>query len=285
MGEGWTCPRCSAVNVEASLVCANCGLTRPDDAGAMEPGAEAGAQATDDGIIRAGEPYPYNRPSTTGDPSMRDPWQPTAPSEGWPAATTSAAADDQAAAPSPDTEGIPGWVPPQGVEGGPPAPLPLWRRIPIGWLIVLVIVGGGAAVGWYLSVGRGSSGEITKAGDLHAKDLRVGDCFDLKDATSDTVGDVTAVPCTTEHQYELFYTGSMPDGDYPGDPGFKTYVQANCIPAFATYVGTQFDDSALDVYWLQPTGNGWSNDDHSVQCAVYHPEKDRLTGSLKGSNQ
>ncbi len=62
---------------------------------------------------------------------------------GWAAPTTPAAA--QPATPS-AAEGYSGWVPPAGTPDAPPAPavaVPLWRRLPIGWLLVGVIVAAG----------------------------------------------------------------------------------------------------------------------------------------------
>jgi hypothetical protein len=266
--EAWSCPRCSSTNFASSQACWNCGQTRPAEP--AQPAVEVPiADSAADDAARAGEAYPYTPPGPTTDPTAgTPPWQAAASTEG-------------------DAESpVSGWVP--AAEYQPPPPpgsVPFWRRIPIGWLIVLVVIGGGAVVGWYFAADRGSGGEITKAGDLEAKDLRVGDCFDLKDPASDEVGDVTAVPCTDEHEFELFFAASLPEGEFPGDPAFKTYVQANCFPAFATFVGTPYDDSELDVYWLQPTDDGWRDGDRSVQCAVYHPRIHRLKESLKGSNQ
>jgi Septum formation len=265
MGEAWTCPRCSSTNFASSVVCWNCGLERPAVASPPAAAVPEGQPDSDaETVSRAGEafPYPGSGVPTNGEPPATPPASPTDPGS------------------------IPGWVPATEYQAQPAArPVPLWRRIPIGWLIVLVFIVGGAAVGWYFSAGRGSEGQITKSGDLEAKDLRVGDCFDLKDPSADTIGDVTALPCSADHEFELFYSGSMPEGAFPGDPGFKTYVQSNCFPAFAAYVGTAYDDSELDVYWLQPTDDGWRDGDRSVQCAVYHPRIHRLKESLKGSNQ
>ena len=289
MGEAWSCPRCSSTNFASSVVCWNCGTTRPEQPAPPAADAPAEPPAVDDGAARAGEAYPYTTPSgATVPPETQPPsWQAGASTGAWPTARGTPADGSTTDAPSGTTGASPvsGWVPPGELQTPPAGPVPLWRRIPLGWLIVLVFIVGGAAVGWYFSAGRGSGGEITKAGDLQAKDLRVGDCFDLKDPSSDTVGDVTAVPCSKEHEFELFFTASMPEGTFPGDPGFKTYVQANCFPAFASYVGTAYDDSNLDVYWLQPTAEGWGDGDRSVQCAVYHPRIHRLTDSLTGSNQ
>jgi Septum formation len=182
-------------------------------------------------------------------------------------------------APPTDPAAIPGW-------SGAEAPRRSWfQRIPAGWLVVAVLVVGGALVGWYVNAGRSSSGDITKAGDLNATDLRVGDCFDLKDPNVDTIDDVRALPCTTEHTYELFFRGTMPDGDYPTDDAFDAWMSANCVPAFGTYVGRAYGQSTLEVYYLVPSDDAWRSGDRSIQCAVYPSNNAHPTTSLKGSQQ
>ena len=167
----------------------------------------------------------------------------------------------------------------------PAAPTPLWRRIPLRLVIVAVIIGGGAIVGRYANAGRSSTGEITKGGDLTSNELRVGDCWDLKDPAAETIGDVTARPCTEAHEYEVFYAASMPGGAYLAEDAFGSYVQNNCEPAFATYVGKNYQDSELDIFWLYPTDDGWTSGDRTVECSAYHPRIHCLTASVKGSNQ
>jgi hypothetical protein len=151
--------------------------------------------------------------------------------------------------------------------------------------VVGVLVVGGALVGWYVNAGRSSSGDINKAGDLNATDLRVGDCFDLKDPNVDTIEDVRAVPCTTEHSYELFFRGTMPESDYPTDDAFDAWMSANCVPAFDTYVGRPYQQSTLGVYYLVPSDDAWRSGDRSIQCALYPSNNAHPTTSLKGSQQ
>jgi putative regulator of septum formation len=303
MNDGWTCPECATANRASSVVCGNCGHVRPDlDRTQLFPAAPSQVQAApvvpDDaardsaavaaagGIpgwtptgappevvtpeAMAAEPAPLPESSTWGTAAE-------APSSGGGPTATEWSAPPTAQLSDPSA--IPGW------SVAAPASLPLWRRIPLGWLIVGGFVLIGAVAGWYFNASRSSTGEISKAGDLQAVDLRVGDCFDLKDASADTIDNVRALPCTSEHQYELFFVGAMPGGDYPTDAAFEGYVSDNCTPAFASYIGTSFEVSALDVYWLQPTADSWKSGDRSVQCAVFDKAHDRLTRSLKGSQE
>jgi hypothetical protein len=159
------------------------------------------------------------------------------------------------------------------------------RRVPIGWLAPIAIVVGIAGVGAYFAAGRSETGEIDRAGDLHAAELRVGDCFDLKDPAAEEVGDVHAVPCDVAHEFETFHSDSLPTGAFPDDDAFSTYVNDNCLPAFAEYIGLSYEESVYEVRWFQPTQEAWDSGDRSVQCAAYHPRLHRLTASIRGSMQ
>jgi hypothetical protein len=145
----------------------------------------------------------------------------------------------------------------------------------------LVLVG--AVVGWYFigvnttttgapnttvtvtqraDASRSATGESGLSGSWHdyklrVVDRRVGDCFDLNDPSADEIEDVKAVPCTTKHEFEVFYVGAMGEGSYPTDDAFGTYVTQNCTPAFGAYIGKAYDDSDLFIYWLVPTDDAW----------------------------
>ena len=167
----------------------------------------------------------------------------------------------------------------------PAAPVPFWRRIPIGLVVFVILFAGARLSGLVLDADRAETGEVAKPGDLTAIDLRVGDCFDLKDPQAEQIGDVAARPCAQPHEFEMFFTGSMPEGTFPGQSVFEEFMNTNCMPAFSAYVGKRYEDSELDMYWLAPSVEGWAQGDRSVQCAVFHPRIHQLTESLKGSAQ
>jgi hypothetical protein len=248
MAKGWKCDRCSAQNDEAAYNCSNCGLIRGS---VVVPGTYPPVQPN---VLFA----PATEPEPAAPPSDIPP---AAQGVGAPLATD--------------------WVTP------PPADQrstrPIWRRIPIRLAIIGVIIVAGAIAGFITNASRSSTGDITKSGDLVSNDLRVGDCWDLKDPSADVVDNVVARPCSQEHEYEVFFIGSPTTTDYPGEAGFTTYVSDNCAPAFDAYVGKAYADSELDIFWLYPNSDGWTSGDRSVECSVYHPRVHRLTGSLKGS--
>ena len=168
------------------------------------------------------------------------------------------------------------WTPPQA------KPRPTWLQLALrfAWIPVVLIV---LAVGWYFSARRDESGQIANVGDLQVQDLRVGDCFDLKDPEAVEVSEVEAKPCTDAHEYELFHVASMPDGEFPSDAAVDTFVEAECVTAFSQYVGMDYAQSALYFSWFAPSTETWSDGDRDVQCAAYDPNDTELTSSVRNA--
>jgi hypothetical protein len=280
MAKQWKCARCSTKNDEGTLTCSNCRMIR---GAVVVPGTFTA--------------YP--------DPPGPDAVPPAGPSPGWASSFDTPASTDASQAAELGAAGDPGQPGPtdEPLATGQPvpsywssagaaypaaetaAPKPIWQRIPIGLVIFVLLVGAGAIGGLISNASRSDTGEIVNDGDMMATDLRVGDCFDVKDPTAEEISDVTARPCTDPHEYELFWTGSMTEGAYPTEAAFRAFMQGNCFDAFGTFVGKPYEDSVLDIYWLYPLEDGWGEGDRSIQCAAYHPTKNRLTTSLKASAQ
>ena len=160
-------------------------------------------------------------------------------------------------------------------------PVSRWSWLLRFWWIGLVIV---VAVGGAIfAARRDEGGQIVGAGDLEVFDLQPGDCFDLKDPTEEEIENVEAKPCTESHEFEMFFITTLPDGEYPDEATLVRYLEQDCLPAFADFVGISYRESQLDIYWLTPTEPGWAAGDREMQCAVFDPINDELTGSMRGS--
>jgi hypothetical protein len=262
MAKQWKCARCGTKNDEGTLTCTNCRMIR---GAVVVPGTFNAAPAPDAGRD--------SQPDVA--PSAAEP----GPSPAWPTTTDAAPAGSTPGQPDPAQWNLGASQPAFAEVSGPIAFL---RRIPLGVLLFVGFLAVGAVGSFIANADRSSSGEITREGDMMATDLRVGDCFDLKDVDSEEITDVTAKPCLSPHEYELFFTGSMVEGPYPGDAAFDVYFEANCVGAFATYVGKAYADSELDIFWLTPLEGAWESGDRSIQCAAYDPANPELIGSLKG---
>jgi hypothetical protein len=247
MAKGWKCARCSTANDDGAITCSKCGLLRGSAV-----------------IPTSFGPSPGPTPG----------WQ----APGW-----------QAPTPDPVAGVPPGPQPPfdPGAWGATAAAQkPLWRRIPIGWLIVAVLVFGGGIANAIFNASRTPDGEINKGGDMSATELRVGDCFDVKDPAAETIRDVTALPCTELHQYEVFFVGALSTTEhiYPSEEELDKYIDLYCRPTFYTYVGKVFAESELDIFTLFPTNDGWGEGERSVRCSV-HLGDARLSASVKDSKR
>lgn len=115
----------------------------------------------------------------------------------------------------------------------------------------------------------------------------VGDCIDL-DVESAVVTEVEGFECATEHDAEVYFTGDVAaEGDYDAAAVEQEAIDL-CLAGFEEFVGIEYFESVLDVYYLYPQQEGWDAGDRSVTCAVYTPDATtgdivRTTGSLEGS--
>ncbi|HYM52990.1 MAG TPA: septum formation family protein [Candidatus Dormibacteraeota bacterium] len=171
------------------------------------------------------------------------------------------------------------------VPAAPAARGPGWlggvvRRF--GWVIVVAVV---AIAGFAFSAGRDDSGAISRGGNLAITDLRAGDCFNLRDREAEEIGEVDAKRCNEPHQFEMMFVGDMPAGAFPSDEALTDFTVANCLPAFEAYVGLAYETSRYDLYQFAPTLDGWNSGDHALQCALFDPLNDELSGSLRAANR
>jgi hypothetical protein len=118
----------------------------------------------------------------------------------------------------------------------------------------------------------------------NAGSLAVGDCFDPPAAEVQTVEDVQHHPCNEAHGGEVVFVGNYaPAGEaYPSDDEFMDFVGSNCIPAFNTYTGLNYDTATdLDVSVFTPTTDGWGDGDRKVICYAVKVDGSQFTGSVK----
>lgn len=151
-----------------------------------------------------------------------------------------------------------------------------------GWLAVVGVLAAGGAI---FAAQRNDAGEITKGGNLAIEDVRIGDCFNLKDVHAEETSEVDAKRCGEAHQFEMVFAGEMRSGEYPTEAEISDFVASACGPAFDDYVGMAYADSHLEVFYWFPVTEGWNRGDRGVQCAVYDPLDNALLGSLRGAKR
>lgn len=114
---------------------------------------------------------------------------------------------------------------------------------------------------------RDDSGQVIESGVVEAFDLQLSDCFN--DPGSDEVQVVTVLPCSTNHDFEVYHLFQLADGDYPGPDALEDLWIQGCLPEFEPFVGMSFDESELDISAIFPTQQSWDDlGDREVLCSV-----------------
>lgn len=114
-------------------------------------------------------------------------------------------------------------------------------------------------------------------------DVGLGDCISNFNA-EEQVSELTVIPCEEEHDQEVFGVFEVPDGDFPGSEAFEAQVTTDCVAEFANFVGLDYNESALDIQWLEPTEESWAQGDRELVCTVLDPAGP-VTGTLEGANR
>ncbi|HSF84469.1 MAG TPA: septum formation family protein [Acidimicrobiia bacterium] len=125
-------------------------------------------------------------------------------------------------------------------------------------------------------------GLITAACSANVFDLEVGQCFNDPDSF-DEVANVDIVECSEPHDNEVYHVFDLADGEYPGLSSVETEAEDGCLGAFDSFVGMDYQSSALDIRYLYPTPDTWDNGDREIVCALFDLSGDPMTGTAEGS--
>jgi len=135
---------------------------------------------------------------------------------------------------------------------------------------------------------RDENNQITEEANIDVFSLEVGDCMSSADLTG-TITAVDVLPCTQPHAAEVFFEFDLEGTVFPDEDTILAAVEAQCVPAFAEFVGTEYFESTLDLRWILPTEETWDQaDDRLVQCFILQPDESgegavEVTGSLEDS--
>jgi len=122
------------------------------------------------------------------------------------------------------------------------------------------------------------------SGDQRVTSLKVGDCFNHTTELL-TSGEVTrgpSVSCTQSHDNEVFHLARYSGPSYD-ENRIDDFSAGVCYSAFEPYVGRSYETSALEIGWLMPTADSWSQGDREVICILFDMNLQRLLRSARGS--
>jgi hypothetical protein len=143
-------------------------------------------------------------------------------------------------------------------------------------LWVLLLATGGASDFW--------QGIKDGARDGASISLVKGECFDAPGGRlSGETYDVDRVPCSGEHDGEVFASFRLGAGRYPGDDSVAGTADERCYGLQDAYAMDGWAVPAdVDVYYLTPTEDSWAAGDREVTCVFGNTTEGRnLTGSLR----
>jgi hypothetical protein len=127
-----------------------------------------------------------------------------------------------------------------------------------------------------------STNEISEAGDADVFEIAVGDCLPDPNAATGEVQEVPVVPCDEPHASEVYFSHIIEGDELPDATAMEAIVNEQCMGNFESFIGLPFDQSALQVTWLQPTDGSWDAGDRELLCIVSDPAGG-VTGSLSGA--
>lgn len=150
------------------------------------------------------------------------------------------------------------------------------------WIVGTVLLFG---VAYLSTAGRSpSNGAITQQGGLSIFSLRTGDCFDnpadAAGAGLHTVETVTAVPCTTPHNAQVFATFNLTGSNfsYPGTEPVHKLATQGCNARIGS-INKNAVNNSMTVRMLFPLQDSWIDGRRSVSCLVVSPAEN-ITSSL-----
>ncbi|MDX1469586.1 MAG: septum formation family protein [Acidimicrobiia bacterium] len=117
------------------------------------------------------------------------------------------------------------------------------------------------------------------------ENLEVGDCFDDPSDTED-IAFIQTVSCDEPHQNEVYATLTLTEFEtYPGRDTVDDAALVQCLELFEDYVGAPYETSSLDIAFLTPTEESWSEGDRGATCALYSLDGQMLVGSMRGTGR
>jgi hypothetical protein len=117
---------------------------------------------------------------------------------------------------------------------------------------------------------RDAAGKIVRKGEVDVTSLKVGDCLE-KLTAANQVGKVTGLPCTTNHEAEVFHTFTAAGDDkFPGEAEVTKEANAQCVEKAKTLLKPD-DAKKAKVAFLKPVEAGWKKGQKQVTCVAVMP--------------
>jgi hypothetical protein len=119
-------------------------------------------------------------------------------------------------------------------------------------------------------VARDAAGNVVRRGEVLVTSLRVGDCIE-KWAVTNQVGRITVIPCTSNHDAEVFRTFTATGtGKFPGDKAVTDEATTQCVATAKTALKPD-DAKKAKLAFLKPVEASWAKGQKQVTCVATMP--------------
>lgn len=126
------------------------------------------------------------------------------------------------------------------------------------------------------------SQEADGTGTVDVYEIPTPSCFDMVDFGA--VQEVALLDCAAPHDSEAYASFVFPDSDYPGDETISATGDQFCYDEFAIYVGTTWEESEFNFFYLGPNQETWEDrHDREILCIVQAPAP--VEGTIAGSGR
>jgi Septum formation len=126
---------------------------------------------------------------------------------------------------------------------------------------------------------RSADGSIATQGQIAPMALRLGDCVAVpRILTGTLVPSLAVMPCSLQHNGQVFTILQADPGAYPGEPQLKAHALADCTKAATVFLGNV--PSLLHVVTFVPLQSRWALGDHAERCLLVDREQD-ITGDIR----
>ncbi|MDR0345132.1 MAG: DUF4190 domain-containing protein, partial [Nocardiopsaceae bacterium] len=145
----------------------------------------------------------------------------------------------------------------------------------------VLVVGVAIAVLVIEQPGRSAAtGQIAHQGTASILSLHSGDCFQNPAGSGLIhVRNVTAVPCTTAHNAQVFAIFEVKAAGYPGHAAMLQLADRGCRARIPRYVDRTKLTGTMSLHFVFPEPDSWAAGRRSVSCLIVDSSKD-LTSSL-----
>jgi len=124
------------------------------------------------------------------------------------------------------------------------------------------------------------AGLLSGCGSRPVGDLRVGECFNLTDATGEVTA-VAVVDCAKPHGAEVFATFDVALDTFDSD-AMAAAVDDHCLTSIEAYIGYPYSAAKFYYRAFMPGADGWKKGARTAVCFVV-PNEGTLTGTVKKS--